>query len=273
LYCEVEYFDLQPKQYNEGDLVMMQDMVFRANENHIASESFLKDWSEDSLWSAMMVPSEATEAKAKPWQPGKPGEYLFTLTPSVITSKKGNSREPSIKHFAGHDIYTFIKYTEMEPAKADTSGFLEPTKGIIKVGTPVKLNEMLTLTLDSLVKIDTIPENLPQNVVVKRGYCSLTDGQKRENFILASVLMNDSIPLPFPTETKTFRTLLSIQETNGEVELTAQEHTSTKRDMLIMTAEIFPQINILWIGCIVMVIGTTMAIRHRRKVANKELAE
>ncbi|MFN9391713.1 MAG: hypothetical protein ACK57W_00170 [Flavobacteriales bacterium] len=39
--------------------------------------------------------------------------------------------------------------------------------------------------------------------------------------------------------------------------------------MLILTAQVFPAINVLWLGCIVMIIGTTMAIRHRWKLSRK----
>lgn len=59
--------------------------------------------------------------------------------------------------------------------------------------------------------------------------------------------------------------LFSLAEKAGGLELTVQRHSSSEKDMLIMTAQVFPQINVLWIGCLIMVIGTTMAIRHRYK--------
>jgi cytochrome c-type biogenesis protein CcmF len=75
--------------------------------------------------------------------------------------------------------------------------------------------------------------------------------------------------MAFPTESAMFKTLLGIQEKFGAIELTAQQHAATKKDMLIMSAEIFPQINLLWLGCLVMVVGTTMAIRHRILMSKK----
>ena len=272
LYCVVDYFERVPKIYEAGSIVEMQGMYFRANEKHVASNDFLQDWSVDSLWSPMLVPSPDTEEKAELWKPGAPGKLLFTLTPSVIMSKKGNSREPSIRHNLSKDLYTYIKYTELEPQKADTSGFLEAKTGMIQVGTPVRLTETINFRLDSLVKVDSIPANLPQNVTLKRGYASLDNGRESERIVLVSVLVNDSTPMAFPTESKTFRTLLGIQEKFGAIELTAQQHASTKKDMLIMSAEIFPQINLLWLGCIVMVIGTTMAIRNRIKQSKRQAA-
>jgi cytochrome c-type biogenesis protein CcmF len=64
--------------------------------------------------------------------------------------------------------------------------------------------------------------------------------------------------------------LLALQQKAEGIELTVQKHSSLDRDMLIMTAQVFPQINVLWIGCLVMVIGTVMAIRHRYKISRKK---
>jgi hypothetical protein len=65
--------------------------------------------------------------------------------------------------------------------------------------------------------------------------------------------------------------LLSLKETKDGVELTMQQHSSGVKDMLILSAEIFPQINVLWLGCLVMVIGTTMAIRHRIRLSKNKV--
>jgi len=61
--------------------------------------------------------------------------------------------------------------------------------------------------------------------------------------------------------------MFALNEKSEGLELTVQKHSSSERDMLILTAEVFPQINVLWIGCLVMVIGTVMAIRHRYRLS------
>jgi cytochrome c biogenesis factor len=40
-----------------------------------------------------------------------------------------------------------------------------------------------------------------------------------------------------------------------------------------MQAIEFPMINVLWIGCIIMVIGSTIAVRHRILVNRKSVQE
>lgn len=270
MYVTTDYFSQLPISYKEGDYVSMQGMFFRCMEDHVSSGDFLQDWSVDSVWSVIPMPSHSIEDKAKPWQPGKPGDKLFTLEPSILMSPKGNSREPSIKHSLGKDLYTFVKYTEMEMKQADDAGYLEPKSGIIAPQQRIRLTEVVDFRLDSLVAVDSIPENLPEGVRAKQGFVTLTDGHHTERLILAAVNMNDTVALPFPVESKEFNMLLSLSEKAGKLELTVQQHSSAQRDMLILTAQVFPAINVLWLGCIVMVIGTTMAIRHRWKLSKRE---
>jgi len=269
LYVTTEYMTQEPIQYDEGTYVVMQGMVFRCVKDHVSSGNFLKDWSVDSVWSVVPKPSHAVEDLATLWQPGVPGESLFTLEPSILMSPKGNSREPSIRHSIGYDLYTFVKYTDTEIRETDASGYLDPKSGLVAVGQRVRLTEVVDFRLDSLIAVDTLPANLPAGVHAKRGFVTLTDGHHTERLILAAVNLNDSVPLPFPVESEEFNLLLSLTERQGRIELTVQQHSSAQKDLLILTAQVFPGINILWLGCIIMVIGTTMAIRHRWKISRR----
>jgi cytochrome c-type biogenesis protein CcmF len=46
------------------------------------------------------------------------------------------------------------------------------------------------------------------------------------------------------------------------------EKVNNTKEFVVLEAYMFPFINVLWIGCIVMVIGTVVAILERRR-ANK----
>ncbi|MFN8165205.1 MAG: hypothetical protein U0X76_03285 [Bacteroidia bacterium] len=54
-----------------------------------------------------------------------------------------------------------------------------------------------------------------------------------------------------------------IDPATGKIELKVAERKSNKKDFVIMKAIIFPGINILWIGCLLMIIGSFVAIRKR----------
>jgi cytochrome c-type biogenesis protein CcmF len=269
LYCTVEYFDKMPLQYSEGAYVQVFGQPYRAKKTHIATDSFLKDAMTDSLWTAV-TPAEVDAHSAenlKEWKPGQPGERLFVLEPSVLISPKGNSREPSIKHFLTNDLYTFIKYTDLEEKKIDSNGYLEPKNAVVPVGQIIRLTEILNMRIDSLVTLTDIPSNLPEGIQGKKAYAHITDGHHTESIVIPMVWMKDGTPFVYPVESKEFKMLMSLVNKPEGLELTVQRHSSSERDMLIMTAEIFPQINVLWLGCVVMIIGTIMAIRHRIKLA------
>ena len=57
----------------------------------------------------------------------------------------------------------------------------------------------------------------------------------------------------------------NINPETGKITLEVAEKKSNKRDFIIMKAIIFPQINLLWTGCLLLIIGTWLAVRKRFK--------
>jgi cytochrome c-type biogenesis protein CcmF len=182
----------------------------------------------------------------------------------VLQSPKGNSREPSIQHRIDNDLYTYIKYIAMEDPKTDANGYLEPIKGVVAEGQNVKLTETIDFKIDSIVDAGPMPESLPQDIVAKRVFVTLKENIAEEKMILVMASKN-GVGQIFPSESKQFGLLLGLVERDGQLELQAQQHKSHKKDLLILSAEIFPWINLLWLGCFIMVIGTTVAIYNRIK--------
>ncbi|MBL7943805.1 MAG: cytochrome c biogenesis protein CcsA, partial [Flavobacteriales bacterium] len=274
LVCRVDYLDSHPRQYVKDELVQNSGLLFRCAKDHIASQSFLHDWETDSLWYPL-PPNEELMEITDPWTFGQPGDYLFTLEPAILQSNKGNSREPSISHSFSHDLYTFLKYADTE--KGDTSEYLEPQTHMIPIGEAVELTTEISLAVDSIVKLDSIPPHLPQGIDIKRAYVRLWESDEHghahgegELLLIPMAMMADSTPVPFATESSQWPLKLSLQEKSTGIELTMQMHRSMKRDFIVYHAVVFPQISILWLGCIVMVIGSMMAIRHRIRQSRKQ---
>ena len=53
-----------------------------------------------------------------------------------------------------------------------------------------------------------------------------------------------------------------------EVNMTVWGHESVRTDFIVIQAIIFPLINVLWLGCILMTLGCFMAVRRRLKRNN-----
>lgn len=264
LNITVDFFHKEPLNYREGEYRSMQGMIFRCNKDHIAGDSFLRNWSEDSLWSTVPMPTPALVANTIMWQPGKIGAFAFQLTPSVLQSRKGNSREPSIDYNWDHDLYTYLKYVALEEPKVDEQGYLESMSGEIKAQETIRLTETVSFTLDSILAVDQLPAGFPEGLVAERAFVTLHDNVKSET-VMIPVISKNGIGEPVPTPSETFQVRMSIVRKEGHLELIAQQHSSAKKDMIILSAEVFPGINLLWLGCIIMVIGSTMAIINRIK--------
>jgi cytochrome c-type biogenesis protein CcmF len=269
IYAIVDYFEVTPANYTEGTKIKMNGDIFRCKKGHTATDNFLKDWSEDSLWTLVPAPTPDELLTAQMWNSGKAGKLLFTQQPSVLMSPKGNSREPDVLHGIGEDLYSYIKYIDMEEKKAEGE-FSEAKTGTIQMGEEVLLTESISLVLDTLIEVADLPASLPAGTKAKKGMLYLQEGNKRDSIEVMSVLVKDSLAFPVPdVESTVFNMRFAIQESKEGIDLSVKEGGSNKREMLILSAEIFPMINLLWLGCLVMVVGTVLAIRHRYRLHRK----
>ena len=62
-----------------------------------------------------------------------------------------------------------------------------------------------------------------------------------------------------------------INPNEGSIEIQMSEKVSNTKEFVVLEAYMFPFINVLWLGCLIMVIGTVVAILERRRV-NKVVA-
>jgi cytochrome c-type biogenesis protein CcmF len=69
-------------------------------------------------------------------------------------------------------------------------------------------------------------------------------------------------------------TVWKIDPKTGKIDVYVSEKNSNRGDFIVMEASIFPAINVLWLGCLIMIIGTALAVRERmrrNKVSSSEL--
>jgi cytochrome c-type biogenesis protein CcmF len=57
-----------------------------------------------------------------------------------------------------------------------------------------------------------------------------------------------------------------INPNEGSIEIQMSEKVNNTKEFVVLEAYMFPFINVLWLGCLVMVIGTIVAIIERRRV-------
>lgn len=203
-------------------------------------------------------------------------EKSFSLFPSVQLNKQmGNVSEPSTKHYWNKDVYTHVTYAEME------GGEKEQEDDTYKEDKPVELSIGDTVTTsNSLVVLEGINKELDRsklmlndNDLAVSARLLVMDVNKdlyrvepvfiiRENTMMNRPAEIDELGLRF-----TFEKILPDE---NKFRILIAEKKSNSRDFIIMKAIVFPQINILWIGCLLLMAGSWLAIRQRLSENKKD---
>ena len=201
----------------------------------------------------------------------------FILNPLVQTNPRmGNVAEPDTRHFWDKDIYTHITYADLS--------VLEKTSDSSEYGASktISISQRDTGACSrSLIVLKGLNSNfnrklydLSDSAVAIEADLSFIDLNKK-SYVAHPVyaIVNNRVKT-FPAEVKALGVkidFLKINTENGKIDFAIQEKSGGKRDFIVMEAIVFRYITILWIGCVVMVIGTIISIiqRIRRSVNEK----
>lgn len=208
----------------------------------------------------------------------KPGEKLFTLTPRIqLNEKFGNAPEPSTKHYVDHDVFTFVKYPNPSMFKGKNDGFMPVMKEEFKVG------DSIFTSIGKVVATEIMTDSLVTGV--KKGLARFQlenyKGQNRKDVELYFAYFSDSTLVPSnPEYIEDYDVeiwlsgFLPAQYKNDSLVYPAMVELSLReKEYIIMHAKTFPLINILWIGIILMFLGSLMAafnrFRKRKGIINR----
>jgi cytochrome c-type biogenesis protein CcmF len=196
--------------------------------------------------------------------------HAFTLKPRVQTNERmGNVPEPDTRHFITQDIYTHVTWARLDdPQEINPDEYEEPVSENYKVGDTLFLNKAIVI-IDSLVKVPSEKYELnPEDIAVEAVLTCWDFSTKRHTlrpvFVLEDTTRTFSIP-DGNTDLGVQFQFQNINPENGSIALSYIQKKSTQNEFIVMQAIVFPYINVLWLGSIIMVIGTFIAIRTRLK--------
>jgi cytochrome c-type biogenesis protein CcmF len=196
----------------------------------------------------------------------------FTLSPLVQTNPRmGNVAEPDTRHFPTFDVYTHVTYTAPESLKEEeavATDEYEPAKKYTMSKGDTIFSSNAIIILDSLsTRFDKAAYKLQKDDIAVIANLRILDVRKtyqakpiyiiRNNSIEPQLAKLDDLGLQFM--------FWKVIPESGKVEISVQEKKVNKRDFIVMQALVFPYINILWGGCIIMIIGTILAVVERMK--------
>ena len=194
----------------------------------------------------------------------------FTLSPLVQTNPRmGNVAEPDTRHFLTYDIYTHVAYAPLESVKQQQ----EATKDEYTAAKNVSMHKGDTIfssnaiiIFDSLsTQFDKSKYGIGADDIAVKAHIRVLDIRKKYEATPIFVIHENSVqPIASKVDELGLQFMFwKIDPQDGKIEISVQEKKSNIKDYFVMQAMIFPYINILWIGCVVMALGTFMAIIER----------
>ena len=225
-------------------------------------------------WVAFEQYSKHDLGHAREWSPTQPGERVFGLEPFVqINPRFGNVAEPSTKHWPTRDLYTHVRYADLalDPDTLSTGTILPDDAWM-----PDRLYEKQVgdtiVTPTSVVIVDSVytvrdsatKAMLGEQYTVYAAMLRIRDLYNPERWFEAKPLVIYANGQPVAgraAEVEALRIKYSLATMDGEkLGLNVAE-----AEFVVVQAIMFPGINILWIGCVLLALGSGMAVWQRVK--------
>ena len=199
-------------------------------------------------------------------------KYAFTLKPIVQMNKTmGNVAEPDTRHFLLKDIYTHITYADLERAQGlkQEDRAIETSDHLIQIGDTI-------FSSKSIITLERLDTN------VDTAKFGLSEGDLAVGAVLKAINMQGEVKMAKPIYVIKGNEVYTVPDTleggnivfyfdhvdpaKGEINIRMTELEPAKKDFVILKAIVFPYINVLWSGIVIMFLGTAIAIRNRVRV-------
>ena len=180
----------------------------------------------------------------------------------------GNVAEPSTRHTLTEDIYTHITYadlrTEEERGSDEWKNAIELE---MNIGDSHFLYEKYQITLDTLVVDAKNSQNSLEYAALGAGLTITTTNDSTYQ-VMPIFLVEGNQARKLDVEIKELGLKFSFDRINYDTDkpvIIASQHTEAEVPFILVKAEVFPWINLLWLGSILMAVGTGIAIVQRIK--------
>ena len=195
----------------------------------------------------------------------------FSLSPMVQDNPRmGQASNPDTKHFIGSDIYTHITYADLSDTKTvKADAYKEPTNFIGHMRDTIFAD-------NAIILIDSITTNLTEEQYSKNDSLLIVTAVLKATDINGNIyratpqyIVKNNMVLPNEFEINELGLKFifwKINPNEGSIEIQMSEKVSNAKEFVVLEAYMFPFINVLWLGCLVMVIGTIVAIIERRRI-------
>ena len=181
----------------------------------------------------------------------------------------GNVAEPATKHYLHKDIYTHLTYAVIDEAEKEED-YRKPIDHIVGVGDTIFTSNSLIKVVGFDKNVDVSKYGLKNSDFLVLVGVDLQIFDEAGNTYNAKPIYGLTEKSVFPIEDRVKELGLAlafwkIDPKKDAIHITIAEKKNVSKDFIIMKAIIFPWINILWIGCLLLMIGSIIAIWERIK--------
>jgi cytochrome c-type biogenesis protein CcmF len=276
LYFAMDYYGVEPRDYRAGDTVRVGDMLFVSQSDHRAGDHFLAD--QPAHWRPVDQHTRRALWYAPEWSNARPGAAQFTLQPFIqINPRFGNVPEPDTRHWWNKDLYTHVRYADLE-ADADSAddGWMPDRTYDKTVGDTIVTPTAIAIIDSVYVMRDSATKSmLGERYTVYAAQMRVRDLYRSDRWFEARpvVIYADGAPvmgraaeIP-PLRVKyglsTVDAAAFVEPSAGQRNVVKYGLTVAEAEFVVLQALMFPGINILWIGCVLLALGTGMAVWQR----------
>lgn len=194
----------------------------------------------------------------------------FSLFPRIQLNKTmGNVPEPDTKHALTKDLFTYVTYVNEQDFEENPVKEYEVTDTlIIQKGDTALVAPYLAILEGIEQEIEKEKHGLLESDMAIKARLILDDLHNSGSVMEPILVIRENQLFYIQAEEEELGiriALVAINPENGALTFMVERDKNKKEDFIIMRAAIFPYINVLWMGCIIMIIGTGIAIFNRAR--------
>ncbi|MBL0045046.1 MAG: hypothetical protein IPP33_11845 [Flavobacteriales bacterium] len=258
MHFDMDYLRSEPRHFRKGDTIRVRNSIFVSNDDGTAG-SFLMD--QPAHWHPLDSAAHRVFWTAEQWSSKAPGAKEFALEPFVqLNPRFGNVAEPSTRHWLQRDLYTHIRYAKLDPE--DTTDHMPARLFEKNVGDTI-ITPTCLIVVDSIrvVQDSVIMNRLGPEYVAYAPLLKVRDLYDPTRWFEAKPVI--VYRFDQPVGSKGF----DIPALNVKLDLVSEGlaawHQCLRTRIRDRTGHRLPRIGILWIGCVLMALGTGMAVWQR----------
>jgi cytochrome c-type biogenesis protein CcmF len=196
-------------------------------------------------------------------------EYEFNLYPNgQINPKFGLVANPDTKHYISHDVFTYVSSV---PQKKESAKYINPTMHEVKKGDTLYTNNAFAILKNINSNANSQTNLNIENLEIMIG--AELEIHTLDKIVTATPLFgikqNSAVNYDaISNEAKLKFSFKNLDPKTGKISIESSEQDNSG-DFIIMKAIVFPWINLVWGGTIIMIIGFCLAIFKRISESRK----